>query len=184
MKKQRKNSRDGYHYNTPYWKDHFRDLPMLDPVLLQTVVGMILGDASLSKQGVSAHVKFEQGYQQKEFVLHLFSLFKRYCFAEQVSERLVLRGVRAGMIKSYWFRTVSHKSFTDLHTLFYKDKRKIINLNFLRVVLTPRLLAYWIMCDGSLQDNKKTCILHTQGFNKKDVEGCTDLLNTKFGLSS
>lgn len=147
-------------------------------------MGMLLGDASLSKRAVSAHVKFEQGYKQKEFVFHLFSLFQQYCFAEKVSERLFLRGPRAGKIKSYWFRTASHPSFTRLYTLFYTNKIKFVNLHFLRTVLTPRVLAYWIMCDGSLQKNKKTLVLHTQGFSKEENKGCSDLLNSRFGLNS
>ena len=121
---------------------------------------------------------------KKEFVYHLFDLFKDYCFAKQVSERPELSGAREGEIKSYWFRTTSHQSFTELHTLFYKNKVKFVNFVFLRTVLTPRLLAYWIMCDGSLQNNKKTLILHTQGFSKNDTQGCSDLLNSQFGLSS
>lgn len=54
-----------------------------------------------------------------------------------------------------------------------------MNSDFLQTVLTPRVLAYWIMCDGSLQKNKKTLILHTQGFTKEDNQSCSDLLNTQ-----
>lgn len=184
LKKKRKSIRDGYHHNSSYWKNHFKKIPTPEPYLRQILVGMILGDAYLSKQRISAHIKFEQGYNQKEFVYHLFALFKEYCFAEQVSERLFFKGVNKGKIKSYWFRTASHQYFTKLHTLFYKNKVKCVNISFLRTILTPRLLAYWIMCDGSLQKNKKTCVLHTQGFTKEENQGCSQLLNTQFGLSS
>jgi len=126
----RKDTRDGYHYNSNCWQSHFKALPALKPELLEVLVGMVLGDAALAKQGSSSHVKFEQGYKQKAFVYHLFELFKDYCFAEQVAERPELRGDRIGQIKSYWFRTVAHQSFTELHTLFYENKVKFVNLAF------------------------------------------------------
>lgn len=66
-----RNTREGYHYNTLYWKNHFKALPTLNPDLLQVLVGMVLGDATLRQQGESVHVKFEQGHKQKEFVDHL-----------------------------------------------------------------------------------------------------------------
>ena len=40
------------------------------------------------------------------------------------------------------------------------------------------------MCDGSLQKNKKTIILHTQGFNKKENYILSNELNIKFNLNT
>ena len=41
---------------------------------------MILSDACMYKVSKHALIKFEQGYLQEEFLFHLFSLFKEYCF--------------------------------------------------------------------------------------------------------
>lgn len=34
--------------------------------------------------------------------------------------------------------------------------------------LTARGLAYWIMCDGSLQRGRRSLILHTQGYTEEE----------------
>ena len=46
-------------------------------------------------------------------------------------------------------------------------KKKSITPGLITNYLTARGLAYWIMCDGSLQNDKKSIILHTQGFSEK-----------------
>jgi len=61
---------------------------------------MILGDASISKRHSQASIKFEQGYKQTEFLLHLFELFKGYCFMSKPGKRISLNGVRKGLLKS------------------------------------------------------------------------------------
>jgi hypothetical protein len=48
--------------------------------------------------------------------------------------------------------------------------------------VSPVALAYWIMCDGSLDGN--TMILHTQGFTKEGITILRNKLNQKFGLHS
>lgn len=52
----------------------------------------------------------------------------------------------------------------------------------LRHYLTPRALAYWILCDGSLHRNGKTLVLHTQAFSKKQNLSWSRELNRKWGF--
>lgn len=40
------------------------------------------------------------------------------------------------------------------------------------------------MCDGSLQNDKKTIILHTQGYTKEENCICSDELNIRFNLNT
>ena len=40
---------------------------------------MVLSDASMTRVSHEAYIKFEQGYEQKSFVDHLFEIFKGYC---------------------------------------------------------------------------------------------------------
>lgn len=42
--------------------------------------------------------------------------------------------------------------FTELHVLFYKDKKKIIPDNIYDL-LTPVALAHWVMGDGQVRTN-------------------------------
>jgi len=159
---------------------------------------MILSDACMYKKSNHALIKFEQGYiqpllvdserQEEEFLIHLFSLFKSYCFMVEPGKRIELYGERKGLIKSFWFKTFSFYSFDEIWNLFYiksNDKAiKTIQEGLILNHLTDRGLAYWIMGDGSLQKDRKTMILHTQSYNKNENLILSRELNEKFGFSS
>lgn len=117
-----KNYKDGHHLNSKYWQDWKKNVAALPIKLKQITIGMVLSDASLSKTSNNAIIKFEQGYLQEDFLYHLFDLFKAYCFMECPGSRFELRGarrLRRGLIKSFWFKTFSHASFTEIWELFY-----------------------------------------------------------------
>lgn len=80
-----KNIRDGHHLNSKYWplrsaKEWKKKLPNINSDLFQLVLGMVLSDATMYRVSKEALVKFEQGADQKEFLFHLFSECKEYCF--------------------------------------------------------------------------------------------------------
>jgi len=151
---------------------------------------MVLSDACMYKKSNHALIKFEQGYLQEEFLLHLFSIFKIYCFMIKPGNRIELTGERKGLIKSLWFKTFSHSSFDDIWELFYikssdnKYPIKIIREGLILDHLTDRGLAFWIMGDGSLQKDKKTMILHTQSYNQNENIILSKELNKKFSFKS
>ena len=94
-------------------------------------------------------------------------------------------------IKSYWFKTFSFPCFTEFYNIFYKSLRnqkncvrKTISKHLLSHYLTPRAFAYWIMCDGSLQNDKKSLILHPQSYSKKENQHLSNELNLKYILHS
>jgi LAGLIDADG DNA endonuclease family len=89
-------------------------LPSLPTDLIEIAIGMILSDACMYKVSKEAIIKFEQGYLQEEFIFHLFNLFKLYCFMTEPGKRITLYGPRKGLIKSFWFKTFSHVSFTEI----------------------------------------------------------------------
>jgi len=145
---------------------------------------MVLGDATMYHVSREAYIKFEQGWQQKEFIFHLFDVFGDYCFMTEPKSRFD----KSQILKSYWFKTFSFPYFTRLYHLFYKKRddktQKCVENGLILNHLTPQGLAYWIMCDGSLQKDGKTLILHTQGFNFSENTLLSCELNEKFGLST
>lgn len=119
----------------------------------------------------------------KDYLYHLFDLFKNYTFHEEPYIRHEVRGPRKGLIKSYSFRTFTHTTFGPLRGLFMgNEKKKIIIPNLILNHLTAEGLAYWIMDDGSL--NNKTMIIHTQSYSHEEVMILSYELNKKFNLNS
>ena len=68
----------------------------------------------------------KQGYKQEEFLFFLFNLFKLYCFMNEPGKRLEIRGPLKGSVKSFWFKTFTHESFTEIWNLFYEKNKKVI----------------------------------------------------------
>lgn len=183
-----KNARNGHHFNSTYWQTYKKTIPLIPKELFEIAFGMVLGDAIVAHGSHQAYLKVEQGYKQHTFVLHLFCLFRDYCFMESPGIRYQKEASHT--IKSYWFKTFSHPSFTYLFDLFYKkssgDKRykKRITHSLIRKYLTPRGFAYWVMCDGSLQKDRKTLLLYTQGYTLQENLILSQELNEKFCLHS
>ena len=63
-------------------------------------------------------------------------------------------------------------------------ERKKIQEGLIKNHLTEISLAYWIRGDGSLQNYKKTIILHTQGYTYTEKLILSSELNEKFGFES
>lgn len=186
--KEIKNYKDGYHLNSKYWQEWKNNLPELSIELKEIAIGMILSDACMYKKSKYPLIKFEQGYLQEKFLLHLFSIFKSYCFMNEPGKRITLNGKRKGLTKSLWFKTFSHFYFYEIWNLFYTESNnkaiKILQIGLIKNHLTERGLAYWIMGDGSLQKDKKTMILHTQSYNQNENLILSKELNEKFGFNS
>lgn len=109
-----RNFRDGFHHNSTHWQNIRKSLPLLPPLLMEIAIAMVLSDAGLAWTSNEVHMKIEQGYKQKDLVYHLFDLFKEYCFAVSPQAYSPEKGPRRGLIKSYWFKTLSHPSFTQI----------------------------------------------------------------------
>jgi len=154
--------------------------------LSEVAVAMVLSDATMYKVSTHALIKFEQGYLQKDFLFHLFNLFKGYTFMEEPGTRVPKSGHRRDKVKSYWFKTFSHPTFTAIYSMFYSNLNgktiKKVNSGLITNYLTGLGLAYWIMGDGSL--NSDCMILHTQGFSYDEQLMMSQELNAKFGFHS
>lgn len=182
------NTRDGYHFNSKYWQDWKKNLPMIDSKLFQLILGMVLSDATMYRVSHEALVKFEQGADQKEFLFHLFQECKEYCFMTEPGIRKHIHGPKQGEVKSYWFKTFSHTSFSIIWDLFYNTSngvtKKTINPGIILNHLDEVGLAYWVIGDGSLHREGRVLTLHTQGFNQDENKMISEELNLKFGFKS
>lgn len=111
----------------------------------QFIVGTLLGDAYMSygKREKNPHIEISQSVKQfcKWKHSQLFSLLPS-------KPSLITHHSNFGTFTAWRFRVPCHPNFKEIHNIFYKDKKKIINKKIFRF-LTPYALAVWFMDDGS-----------------------------------
>lgn len=149
--------------------------------LKDILIGLILGDLyiqKLTKNG-NPNLQFEQGLVNKDYMFHLYDLFKDYCNSEpKISERKP--DPRTNKVYSrVRFHTYYLPCFNELYSLFYPEGKKVIPLN-IGELLTPIGLAYWAMDDGNRDRNN--FILNTNSYTLNEVELLSSVLKEKFNL--
>jgi hypothetical protein len=149
--------------------------------LKSILIGLILGDLFISKPYVNPWLHFKQSIIHKEYLLHLYELFKNYC-PSAPKLKIEAADKRNGKVySSMYFQTYSLPCLMELHNLFYLEGKKIIPSN-IGDLLTPLGLAYLICDDGSWCKQGRKVILCTESFTLEDVNLLLNVLNDKFNL--
>ena len=149
--------------------------------LKDILVGLLLGDLYAQKRSTKGNtlLRFEQGFLHKEYIDHLYDLFKNYCVSEpKVTNRLPNK-VTGKTYTRVTFHSMSLPCFNELHNLFYHEGKKVVPDN-IGLILTPLSLAYWIADDGSWDQN--TLRLYTNGYTLEEVNLLAKTLTDNFNL--
>lgn len=111
--------------------------------LKEVIVGSLLGDMSAQKDEKSqnARLRFGQGFVNKEYLFHLYDLFKPYCTSKPVVSILPTHKVTGIEYLCVSFNTLSFGCFTELYDLFYNSGKKVVP-QIIGELLTPIGLAY------------------------------------------
>jgi hypothetical protein len=109
----------------------------------EILIGLLLGDLCAQKRSMkgNTNLHFEQSIVHRDYIFHLFELFKDYCRSEpKISNRLPDK--RTGRIYTrIQFTSYSLPCFNDLYYMFYNKGKKIVPLN-IKELLTPLSLAF------------------------------------------
>jgi hypothetical protein len=129
------------------------------------IIGGILGDLHINREGNNARLMFKQGLDHKEYVYHLFDLFSSYSNMKEPRHYEFLDKRNNKVNTSVDFHTYSLPCFNVYYDLFYVDGVKIIPKN-IGELLAPSGLAYWAMDDGCKTGSGFR--LNTQSFSYED----------------
>jgi len=123
--------------------------------LLSVLIGSLLGDGHMEKDGNGSRFSFYQSKNHGEYLLWLHKrLFELgYCKKELplIQTRLDYKGE---LYYFYRFRTFTYSSFNWIHSAFYVNGRKVLP-SFIKEYLSAETLAIWIMDDGTLQPSSR-----------------------------
>ena len=150
--------------------------------LEEIIIGLMLGDlfAEKIKPTSNTRLQFKQSNKNKEYIDHLYSLFKDYTNSEpKTTSSIEKRRGKKELNISIKFWTASLPCFNKFRELFYDNQgKKFIPIN-LEEIITIRSLAYWLMDDGynspygfyfctesyTLEDNYKLSLILKNKFN-------------------
>jgi len=146
------------------------NFPKLSPELKDVLIGTLLGDCSLQTytHGRTWRARFLQSDQHRDYLFHLYELYKDYVGTPpKLSDD--------GLGNKRWsFNTRVVPELNSFADLFYEKRGdkfvKVIKPEVCKLI-TPLSLAYWYMDDGSLKTVKNTqaYILCTDSFIKDEV---------------
>ena len=146
------------------------------------LVGLLLGDAHLSRRSLTANSRliYAQTTKHKEYFEHVYEIFKPFCVENhKVKESNNLDKRNKETYISLKFATMQLPCFNPFLEMFYDSNVKRVPYN-INELLTPRGLAYWIMDDGSKQG--KGLHISCYAFTENDVDRLMFTLQDKFDI--
>ena len=155
----------------------------LNADLIEITTGLMLGDLFAEKRipNSNTRLQFKQSIKNKEYIEHLYSLFKDYCNSEpKVTSSVDNRPGKKELNVSIKFWTQSLPCFNQFRELFYDDSgNKFIPLN-LESLISAKSLAYWAMDDGYKTTNG--FYFCTESYTLEDNHKLSHILKNRFNL--
>jgi predicted DNA-binding protein YlxM (UPF0122 family) len=155
-------------------------LNWISPIQEQLIKGSLLGDASIELHRNKGRLKIEHGLKQKDYVELKYNILKN--FVQQppkIFERFDKRTNKN--YQSVSFRTETNPIFNDIHSLFYKNKLKIVSEEVLNS-LDDRGLAFWFQDDGFKNENLLG--ISTDCFSEEDINNCIKWFKSRWKIES
>lgn len=150
------------------------------------LIGCLLGDAYGEKtsKAITSYFVFRQGMIHAEYLYFLYFTFAFWGYtSSNVPIPQLTKDGKGNSHQALRFRTLSIPSLSWIYNMFYSNldgkTKKIVPSN-LNTYLNPRVLAYWIMDDGSW--TKSGILLHCNSFDLSEVQRLAKLLQELFNL--
>lgn len=161
------------------------EIKKLSKIQHEVLVGTLLGDACLTPNKSKTKYKLSilQSLAHKEYVLHLYELFKEFVITPPKEYVFTDKRFPGKVYTRWYFNTTFQTCFKVYGDQFYCNNKKIVPKRIYNW-LTPRAIAYWYMDDGA-QKWKNRCLgvrFCTDSFSKSQVEVLISILERNYNL--
>lgn len=148
----------------------------------EIIVGLVLGDAHLSKKKEShnTRLRLDNAYPDQEDYVRITRKILDSIINMEPTVLTRNDKKREKITQSIYFWTLTLPCLNYLHDLFYKNNIKSVPVNITEL-LTARGLAYWLMGDGYYAQNK--VFICTDSFTLGEIDLLLNVLTNKFGLA-
>ncbi len=149
----------------------------------EILIGMILGDATLEKNGNYVRLRVDHSRDQKDYLEWKHQKLKGLTSGKP---RLVL-GYHSKVDKVYqkWhFSTYTIRELNKYWEIFYKQNRKAVPVSIRKLLYSPLSLAVWYMDDGYKRNDCNALRISTDSFLKYEQKYLVKCLKDNFGIES
>jgi hypothetical protein len=156
---------------------------MLSGEINKILIGSLLGDACMEKNGRYFRVKFEHSMKERKYLLWKYHSLKE--IAASFPYHLKRKDTRTQ--REYVcvrFATKSIPQLKDYYYLYYPEGKKRVPSNIKKIFKSTLSLAVWYMDDGHRRKDCKALRINTQGFRKEEVEFLREVLKENFDIES
>ena len=169
-------------------KNNIKNLEFLPNKLNSILIGIMLGDGSISRTSITSNCRFEMsfGSKYKDFAESIGYLFKDF-IKTPVKTIEIKSQNKTKIYTNFRLKTVSLPVFNFYFNMFYEfniEKNKYIKIipHNISDLLDPVVLAYLIMTDGNFDTSRNRVRIYTNSYNKADVERLALAINDKLGI--
>lgn len=121
--------------------------------ILCILIGSLLGDGSMERDGNGSRFVFYQKGEHIEYVLWLHQQLLKHGYCKENIPQIQSRIINDKLVYYCRFRSFTYSSFNWIHEGFFSNNKKVIP-NWIRDYLSPIALAIWIMDDGVWVKNR------------------------------
>jgi len=151
----------------------------------QILVGTLLGDGCLERNGRHVRLKVDHGADQRarEYVLWKYDELRD--LASGVPREVRVFDRRSGRIYTHFrFATRTLEELDEYHLIFYDHGRKRVPENIGDLLTTPLSLAVWFMDDGHRRTDCRALRINTQGYSFGENKLLCGVLERNFGVEA
>jgi hypothetical protein len=148
----------------------------------EILIGLILGDGCLEKNGNNVRLRVEHGLKQEEYLKWLYEEFKNISQKPRIVSN---RHPKNGKIyKRLHFSTLSLKCLNIYRSIFYVNKQKVIPDEIEKILASPLSLAIWFMDDGYKRNDCNALRISSDSFSRNDQLKLMKCLEDNFCVKS
>jgi hypothetical protein len=162
----------------------------LNYLQIQIMHGLLLGDGHIYKKNNNNNPSFTQTFGQHSelFAKYVYENFKEFCTPKGFYSYKVQSGLNSPFYQRFIVRTRSLIVFQEFYDMYYITNNLGKNIKKLPLdienLLTPIILANFVMSDGNYHKTKHIIRLCTNNFTKEEVQSLSTAILKKYNIKN
>lgn len=162
------------------WATYFMQLTQRQEAI---IIGTILGDGCLERNGKHVRLRLEHGKSQKSYLLWKYNELKEI-ITGNIMRLHSYHKINKCFYDSFRAYTFSNQIFDQYWNIFYPKNKKVIPVRIKSILTDPLSIAVWFMDDGYKRNDCNALRLGTDSFTKNEHVLLQFVLKNNFGIET